>query len=681
MTQIFIENNPVDIAESIPALLTFSIDDVKDFAARSTTFSKTIVLPGTARNNKVFGHIFDVRNANPYDEVLPNVNINFNAAKSARCVIFSDNIQTFKGSLRLLEIIVDNGAIEYEVAVFGELYGLVSAIGNGRLEDLDFSAYDHSFTYTAITGSWATYNAGSGYFYPLIDYGNYSTDKQNWQVGTFRPALYAREYLIKIFQAAGYTYDCALFDTERFKRLIVPYNRKDLTTLSTQVLGASRAGTYSAINSGTSTTVQLQYTTVVNTTFTASLSNSRFTYTPATPATLNVYMNISGDYISNGIGYSIGVRVNGVQVSGQLYTINPVAGTATYFYGTSFTFTQTFNQNDYIEIYLQATAAAFGTERLRVSNSNLQINSDNAISVPIDYGDFINLNESIPKNILQKDFLSSIVKLFNLYIYEDLNQDNHVKIAPYIDFYTGDEVDWTHKIDRSKPIRITPMASLNARFYDFKFKNDADYYNDLYQKRYNEGYGQYIFDSAFDFEDDRQTVELIFSPTPLVGYAGEDKVYSTILKLENGIESQIDSNIRLLQAKNVTGVTAWNISGVVSGLTNYGYAGHYDDPDAPSNDIHFGVPRELFFTLVSGDITVQQFNLYWSEYMAEITDKDSKLLTAYIKLNVTDIINLDFGAFVWIDGALWRLNKIEDYNISEPDLCKASFLKVIEKVY
>jgi len=243
MTQIFIENHPVDIAESIPALLTFSIDDVKDFAARSTTFSKTIVLPGTARNNKVFGHIFDVRNANPYDEVLPNVNINFNAAKSARCVIFADNIQTFKGSLRLLEIIVDNGAIEYEVAVFGELYGLVSAIGNGRLEDLDFSAYDHSFTDTAITGSWTTYNAGSGYFYPLIDYGNYSTDKQNWQVGTFRPALYAREYLIKIFQAAGYTYDCALFDTERFKRLIVPYNRKDLTTLSTQVLGASRAGT------------------------------------------------------------------------------------------------------------------------------------------------------------------------------------------------------------------------------------------------------------------------------------------------------------------------------------------------------------------------------------------------------------------------------------------------------
>jgi hypothetical protein len=50
-------------------------------------------------------------------------------------------------------------------------------------------------------------------------------------------------------------------------------------------------------------------------------------------------------------------------------------------------------------------------------------------------------------------------------------------------------------------------------------------------------------------------------------------------------------------------------------------------------------------------------------------------------LDVIDIVNLNFGQLIWIDGALWRLNKIEDYNISSPDLCKVSLLKVIEKTY
>jgi hypothetical protein len=136
-----------------------------------------------------------------------------------------------------------------------------------------------------------------------------------------------------------------------------------------------------------------------------------------------------------------------------------------------------------------------------------------------------------------------------------------------------------------------------------------------------------------------------------------------------------------LQFANVTGVTSWNIVGGTSGLTTYGYAGHYNNPDAPSDDIHFGVPSELYFTLVSGNPSNQQFNLYWSEYMAEITDKDSKLMTAYFKLDVIDIVNLNFGQLIWIDGALWCLNKIEDYNISSPDLCKVSLLKVIEKTY
>jgi hypothetical protein len=156
---------------------------------------------------------------------------------------------------------------------------------------------------------------------------------------------------------------------------------------------------------------------------------------------------------------------------------------------------------------------------------------------------------------------------------------------------------------------------------------------------------------------------------------------TSILKIENGIETQTDSNIRILQALKVSGVTSWAVTGQASGLTTYPYAGHYDDPDAPANDIQFGVPRELFFTVASGNLSAQQFNLYWSSYMAEITDKDSKLLKCKMRLTVADIATLDFSKLVWIDGALWRLVKISDYNVSTPDLCDVELLKVIEITY
>jgi len=139
--------------------------------------------------------------------------------------------------------------------------------------------------------------------------------------------------------------------------------------------------------------------------------------------------------------------------------------------------------------------------------------------------------------------------------------------------------------------------------------------------------------------------------------------------------------IRILQSKKITGVTAWDITGGPSGLTSYGYAGHFDDPDVPSNDLNFGVPRELFYVLLQGAINVNQFNVYWSPYMAEITDKDSKLMRCKMRLSPADIFTLDFSKYVYIDGALWRLVKIADYNLSNPDLCEVELLKVINTIY
>jgi hypothetical protein len=144
-----------------------------------------------------------------------------------------------------------------------------------------------------------------------------------------------------------------------------------------------------------------------------------------------------------------------------------------------------------------------------------------------------------------------------------------------------------------------------------------------------------------------------------------------------------------MQVKKITDVDQWNIlndypeaTGNISGganLTAYGYAGHLDDPDAPNVDLNFGATQELYFNLATGALSNNMFNAYYSSYMAEITDKDSRLLTAKFKLTEKDIFNLDFGKFIWIDGVLYRLIKIYDY--SEGELCKVDLLRVIYTTY
>lgn len=692
-TEIYIEGYKLEVSKDLSTLLNFAIDDVREFASRSTTFSKTIVLPGTANNNKLFGHIFNIGQSNDYDSATDNVGYNFNVSKSADCLIFQDQIQTFKGVLRLMEINISNGNIEYEVAVFGELASLNVALSGAFLHDLDFSAYDLALTYANIVASWDN-PGGSGVYFPLVDYGTFSAAKHDWSYKTFRPALYVKEYLDKIFAAANFRFESDLFDTARFKHLVIPHNQKRLSKYVTRQVSASRNDSSHVIDSGTPYTTPLSMSSVVVTSsFTSTIADSRFTYVVVDPLTLTVTYNFTGTYKANGNGWIIQFKKNGVIIAGTTINLARAFDTTTRYFNYSGTFTETFTNTDYIELVVTADGftPTSGTDNIVVSSGTLFVDSDIATLTEITYGVSIPINNSIPKNIRQIDFLVSIVKLFNLYVYEDRFDNRLIYFKPYIDFYSTDSansIDWTYKLNREKPVKIKPMSEINAKKYDFKFKPDSDYYNEVYRKRYNQGYGDYTFTSDFEFAEQIKSLELIFSSTPLVGYAGEDKVYPTIFKRTGPdsapVEENVDSNIRIMQTKKITGVSSWDIldgASVLTSVTDYGYGGHLDDPDAPSDDLNFGALYELFFVLLSGDLSATQWNIYWSPYLAEITNKDSRMITGNFYLTAKDIFELDFSKFIYMEGNLFRLNRVRDYNASKLMDCQVELLKISYLIY
>ena len=681
-TEIYIEEQKIDLLQDISTEFTYAIDDVSDFGTRNTSYSKTISIPGTANNNLVFGYIFELNNANFTYNDLPNVGYNFNVTKQANCKIFIDKVQIFKGTLRILEIVIDKETIEYQCSVFGELGGFINELGNKRLEELDFSAYNHTYSVANISSSWDN-AGGSGYYYPLIDYGNVSTGqygvlKKDFQYTAFRPALYVKEYIEKIFADTNYTYNCSFFDEPIFKRLIIPHNQTNITALNNTSLNAN--ADIQLINTNLNTFVE--FTMVTAGSFTLDGTGQLFTYTGAPTITTNLELTLRGDvqrYNPNLPNFSIILKKDGVEIGRQDFDASI---------------------NDFMDCNISVAGVSFATNNtmqvevlgngifLNIILGEVKLTTTTPTQVQINLGETITINDTIPKGIFQRDFFLSIVKMFNLYVYENKFNDKELIISPYVDFYpatSATALDWTNKIDRSKPISVKPMSEVNARYYEYKFKQDNDFYNENYRKKYTEGYGDMIYDTNLDFVKETNTLEVIFAASVLYQETGQDKVFPAIYKKSNSnnAEDRMDSIIRIMQTKKITGVSSWKIMNGTSTLgsyTSYGYAGHLDDPINPQNDINFGAPKEIQFAPNRYPET-NIFTAYHSPYLAEITFKDSKLLTCYGLLDIVDIFNLDFSKYIWIDGVLFRLNKVENFNPMEYNTTKLSFLKVIETQY
>ena len=680
-TEIYIEDNLIDLLKDIGTDFTYTIDDVRDFGSRNTSFSRTISIPATARNNKILGFAFDLGMAHEHNMDLPNVNTNFTPSQAAKCEVYIDKIQIFKGVIRILEIISNNGITEYQCAVFGELGGFITELGNKRLEDLDFSEYNHTWNVTTIQNSWDTIN-GSGYYYPLIDYGDVSTNKDDFHVSTFRPALYVKEYIEKIFEGTSYTLNCDFFNTDFFKKLIVPNNSQGIQGTNDRFILGTISATKTILNSNTPTArnVNIPFDSTTLLYFTENGTKSVFTYTDGTK-TVRALASISGVYQTDAASSIIAsLYVNGVAV--QTLTQNTFSANNPFSFSFDWTGNIANTNTVYINISVPATA---NTYIVNISSANFTFTQLAAQLATVAYNGTVSMNNNLPKGIFQKDFFLSVCKMFNLYVYQDNINEKQINIAPFIDFYsdvTTNSLDWSQKIDMSAPMSIKPMSQLNARYYAYKYTPDTDYYNDNYLKKYGQTYGDYLYDSEFDYVKDTASTQILFAPSALVLHSGQDKYHTSIYKLSNNNtqEDPMDSVIRILMAKKLTGVSTWKITddagGTLTNLTSYGYAGHLDDPANPTVDLNFGAPKELQFP-ASTYPTNNLFNTYHKPYILEITDMESKLLTCRVYLNALDIYNLDFSKYIWINGVLFRLNKVESYDPTDFRTTQVNLLKVI----
>ncbi len=207
--------------------LNYSINDILDISKRNTDFSKTITLVGDDVNNRFFSHYYDVNidslTFNPTIKIPATISVGIN--------------EIFNGHLQLISVLNNNQSISYEVVVAGNFKDFYTNLGNAVLSDLDMSEYNHIRNKANIQNSWeyqievnnstvSVGTGGEGYVYPYIVQGDgISGIWNNVYVYNLYPAPYVRTIVNKLFQYAGYTVTSDFFDSEYFRKLIIPYTK------------------------------------------------------------------------------------------------------------------------------------------------------------------------------------------------------------------------------------------------------------------------------------------------------------------------------------------------------------------------------------------------------------------------------------------------------------------------
>lgn len=284
-------------------------------------------------------------------------------------------------------------------------------------------------------------------------------------------------------------------------------------------------------------------------------------------------------------------------------------------------------------------------------------------------------------------FFKGIVNAFNLYVDEVTGEDSLLKIEPLNQFYKGTNAakDWSHKLDTEKVIKVVPTSARASKNYILKFIEAKDELSDRYLQATGKNYGQKTLPSNVDFAMDDSVIELPFAIFPLGEIPTTDLIVPRVFKVKDTQTEPIKTGSSIVQAGYGPGidnqpVALWRlIHGTNSEtLEKYPYVGHIDRPVNGTADFSFNVPDFVFYTIPSGGYTTNNLYLRHERFLKELVDKFGKFLIAYFKLNNIDINTRDFSVLIDVDGVIYRLQIISDYDRAKNDTTLCELIRLIE---
>lgn len=715
----------LDIYDDINYPFNYSIGDVRDITKRNLDYSKTIKLPATKNNNSFFGFFFNV-----------NVQSgSFNANTKEFVTIEEEGVVVFKGFLQLLSVTINEDFTYYEAVIFSSFRNILDVVENLDLNDLDFSEYNHPYTqdtfiksieatrknyrYYSNGGVLQSIENGYGYVYPYI---SYDGDIENYddvltEYPNAYPAFFVREYIDKIFLLAGFKVESKFFETNYFKSLILPFTNgslgytdeekeeykvdvinsveqplsvatgsfiggfirnNDLLEYDTEITDVKNQFASNAITSLKTTSANFTITGDYTLSFDLSDNDNSL---PAADRAKYIVANQNIQYVRFHLMESddAGVTYNSIIYHDELLsTQNVPANVLTYdldlLVNHTFSEIPIIKDNKYrIEIEytngvlrrLPVTTPSNITDAYKgytLNNSNQALKYSFANDAEIELGDDLAVSKSLPKFKIT-DFLKSIITMFNLYIYPKDGYENTLIIETRDEFYTGNKTHYLDdKLDRSKQIKIATLSEETAKTYLYKFKEGKDYISKEYLEN-NDGksYAQKEVITDNQFITKTQSYTLAFAAT---GNSNVNNLNVPMI-VDRELDDSTPSILNDYTFKPITSeprILFYNGNGFSSARNALNYSTFSLDFEAMKQ--YEEEEWQPYFDL---------YNLFHKNTIEEVSSPNAKLLTCYIKLNMSEIF---IGDKIYILGEYWRINKIIDYDANSQESTKVELFKL-----
>jgi hypothetical protein len=146
ITAIYIGVDKLDLHKDDNIVLKSSIAEIEDVSKIFTDSTNNFSVPATDNNNRIFKHFYNANLLNGWDV--------FNKVDA---VIELDGFIYKQGKIKLNSVTTkSNIPIDYEIQYYGNLTALKDILGDDKLEDLDFTSLNFSYTDTDIISKLTT---------------------------------------------------------------------------------------------------------------------------------------------------------------------------------------------------------------------------------------------------------------------------------------------------------------------------------------------------------------------------------------------------------------------------------------------------------------------------------------------------------------------------------------------
>jgi len=353
MTQIFVNDDLLDLYPNTVVALTVQKIDVAAISRRSLSFTNSIRCPWTNTNRLIFGYADNEMS----DTSIPYTSLNCKIVQNGVEIIASAKI-----------IISSSESDSFNIVIYENLIDLIDSIRNKVISDINPIASSSWLAPAIDTNRLNT----SGIVSVILNWGKSGTI---YQYDYFLPCFYYHTFITSILESTGLTLSGAILTDSDFLKLVIPYPGEKFKYTQpyvapyaakgsnsaainlTQVLSGTRLITFDTIDYGTKLDAGTELYTfdgAVNCTVTAVIRVNAITWRSATYIKVQIYKNgseVALYQINNPASDSFlqTITYNGDFVSGDVVKMNiqtdvgsvPNGADCTIVSGWTFTFTPT----------------------------------------------------------------------------------------------------------------------------------------------------------------------------------------------------------------------------------------------------------------------------------------------------------------------------------------------------